>query len=98
MRRDFIDKFKEISAYIRQHSTQNEVNFVKELNTMVFVTIPKRPFSFQEFKHKPTVAKVYRRALLKKKWNIIYKVESTRIVFIFIYHSSQNVNRLKISD
>ena len=76
---------------------QNEVNFIKELNTMVFVTIPKRPFSFQEFAKKPTTAKVYRKALFKKKWNIIYKVETNRLVFLYIYHSSQNVNRLKIN-
>ena len=96
-RNEFVDKFKEISAYIGEKSILNEVNFIKELNIMVFVTIPKRPFSFQEFAKKPTASKVYRRSLFKKKWNIIYKVETTRLVFLYIYHSSQNVNKIKVN-
>ncbi len=75
---------------------QGAEQFLAELEQLVFDKIPKQPTAFPEFQKKPTKAKVYRKALCRKKWNVIYKIEPKRILFIYIYHSSRNIDRIKI--
>ncbi len=91
----FIREFKAIRNYIRGHTVLGAEKFASELENLVLKKIPSQPFSFPEFKKKPTTAKVYRKAIFKKKWNVIYKVEPNRIVYIAIYYSRRNVDRMR---
>ncbi len=92
----FLKEVNSISNYLLQHTQQGTEQFLAELEQLVFDKIPKQPTAFPEFQKKPTKAKVYRKALCRKKWNVIYKIEPKRILFIYIYHSSRNIDRIKI--
>lgn len=94
IRRKFTRQVDAAAKYLHENTSQKADEFVEELEELIREKIPKFPFSHPEFSKKPTKDKVYRRAIFRKKWNVVYKVSETTIVFGFFYHSSRDVDKL----
>ncbi len=92
--KDFVVEVRRIQKYLRQFSSQSAIKFVVNLDKLIFEKIALRPTSFPEFKYKRTPNKIFRRAIYKKKYVVVYKLESTKITLVFIYHSSRNPENL----
>jgi len=91
----FVRELSGTLRYIGEHSLYAKDKFVDDLLVMVSKKIPQQPFIFPEFQKMPTLDKVYRKAIFKKKWNLIYKVETNRLIFLSIFHSSRDVAKMK---
>lgn len=96
LRRKFIIQVDSAAEFIREKTDQKAVVFIEEIEELIYEKIPLFPFSHPEFLRKPTKEKVYRKAVFRKKWNIIYKVSETTIVFVYFYHSSRNPENLDV--
>lgn len=93
---NFIAELEEIKEYLGQFGNQPLQNFLTELEYLLTDRIPNYPESYPEYKKKLTPQKEYRRALFKKKYYVIYRVDSTTIDYILIYHSSRNPDNISI--
>jgi hypothetical protein len=91
----FAKELGTITKYIHELSPQACQDFLLELNQLVYVKIPPQPFRYPEFSILRTQAKVFRKAIFKKKWNVVYKVEPNRLLFISIFHSSRDSSKMK---
>ena len=93
---EFDVALEDMREYLGQFGKQPLKTFMVELNQLITDRIPNHPESFPEYKRKLTQSKQYRRALFKKKYYIIYKIESTSITYIYLYHSSRNPDNILI--
>ena len=91
----FVRDLRAIIEYLDEHSTFASEIFLEELDVVLYEKIPKQPLRFQEFSKMPTVGKVFRRATFKKKWFVVYKVESNQITYISIFHSSRDISKMR---
>ena len=91
----FVKELSGTLRYISQHSLYAKDKFADDLLIMISKKIPQQPFLYPEFQKMRTPGKVYRKAIFKKKWNVIYKVETNRLIFISIFHSSRDISKMK---
>ena len=91
----FLKELTGTLQYISEHSLYAKDKFVDDLMIMISKKIPQQPFLYPEFQKMPTIGKVFRKAIFKKKWNVIYKVETSKLIFISIFHSSRDVSKMK---
>ncbi|MBK8564807.1 MAG: hypothetical protein IPN76_16090 [Saprospiraceae bacterium] len=91
----FVTELNGTLTYISEHSLYAREKFLDDLMILISKKIPPQPFLYPEFSKMRTTAKVFRRALFKKKWNVVYKVEPDRLLFISIFHSSRNIAKMK---
>lgn len=96
LRRKFIRQVDSAADYLRKMGNQKAEDFVDGLEELIFEKIPNFPFSHPEFDKKPTPEKIYRRAIFKQNWKVVYAVSETTIVYIFFYHSSRDIDSLEI--
>jgi hypothetical protein len=91
----FLSNVKQVRSYIRKHSNQSANDFVVDLNEFVFKYIPMQPFAHPEFQLMKTYGKVVRKAIFRKKWNVIYKIGNAELLFVALFHSKRNAKKLK---
>ena len=85
-----------IKQYIRQDSEQHAEWFVAGVYSFVERVIAPLPEAFPEYQGKPTIRRIYRKAVFKKKYIIIYKVLKSKIEVLLIYHGSRNPRSIKV--
>lgn len=93
---EFDVALEDMSEYLGQFGEQPLRTFLKELQKLLTDRIPNHPESFPEYKRKLTQKKQYRRALFKKKYYIIYRIDANAITYIYLYHSSRNPDNIFI--
>lgn len=52
--------------------------------------IPLNPYAFVEYDIMKTPDGSYRRAIFKRSYAIIYRIETDTLVFLDVYHASRN--------
>lgn len=92
----FLHELALIELYIKQNNAKNAHSFVADCFRFIEKRIAPHPHSFPEYKGKKTKTKIYRRAIFKKKYVIIYKVLKTKLEVLLIYHSSRDPNKISI--
>jgi hypothetical protein len=53
---------------------------------------------FVEYPEKQTPEKMYRRAVFRRTYLVIYKVTVTEITFLVVYHASRNPDSIEVAD
>lgn len=95
-REEFMDEVLEVQLFSDSKIKAKGRKFVSEMLDFAMETIATMPFAFPEYIAKPTVDKIYRRAVFQRNYIIIYKVLSNRIEFIKFHHSSRNPDSVEL--
>ena len=93
---EFLDELIELQEYLEAQSKVKGKKFVSRIYDFMMDTIEKMPFMFQEYPHKLTDDKIYRRAIFEVQYVIIYKVNDTEISLLRIHHTSRNPDNIII--
>lgn len=64
------------------------MNFVAE-------RIPLNPYAFVEYDVMKTTDGSYRRAIFKRSYAVIYRIDGTTLIFLDVYHTSRNKGNLE---
>jgi len=83
-----------IKDYIKQDSPQNAEKFVADLKPKMDRVIAY-PETFSPEKSLLTKRRIYRFALYKKRYKIIFKVLETQIIFLDIVHGKRHPDYFK---
>jgi plasmid stabilization system protein ParE len=98
----FKESFTTQLALIQEYTTQYSPKKVRQLTTNIanyaLDVIAANPYIFAEYNGRVTPEKSYRRAIYKQKYVIIYRVTTDQIVFLVIYHASQNPDSVSLSE
>ena len=89
-------------AIIQEYISQYEPRKGRELTTGIanyaLDVIAPNPYTFAEYGLRPTPEKMYRRAVYKRKYIIVYKVTDEQITFLAVYHTSQNPDIISLEE
>ena len=93
----FYDSLDEILDYYEQNNSTTFIQkFLKELDETIIDKIAPRPESHPEYKWKRTPDKVFRRAIFRKNFFIIYKMLPNEIQFLLIIYSGKDLESLPL--
>lgn len=84
-----------MEEYISQQSIQK---FLTDLNDFIIEKIAPYPESHTEYRWKQTPERMYRRAIFKKKYYIVYKVSPESIDFLIFVYAKRDLANLSIED
>ena len=93
---EFLDELIELQEYLEAQSKGRGKKFVSRVYDFMMDTIEKMPFMFQEYPHKLTDDKIYRRAIFETQYVIIYKVIDVEISLLRIHHNSGNPDNINV--
>ena len=93
---EFLDELIELQEYLEAQSKGRGKKFVSRVYDFMMDTIEKMPFMFQEYPHKLTDDKIYRRAIFEVQYVIIYKVNDAEISLLRIHHTSRNPDNINV--
>lgn len=89
-------------AIIQEYISQFELKKGRELTTFlvnyVLDVVAPNHYIFAEYAERLTPEKMYRRAIFKLKYVIIYKVTDEQVTFLAIYHTSQNPDGISLEE
>ena len=94
VKQHFLDSLLEIKQYISQHSPKNADKFVGDLKPKMDRII-ENPETFSPEKNLLTKRRIYRFAIYKKQYKIIFKVLESQIVFLDIVHGKRHPDYFK---
>ncbi len=100
VKQQFLDSLLAIKDYIKQDSPQNAEKFVADLRPKMDRIIAY-PETFSPEKNLLTERRIYRFALYKKHYKIIFKVLDNQIIFLDLVHGKRHpdyLKRLKTTD
>lgn len=92
----FVRELNAIVAYIYDKSPQAGDSFVENLEAFILLKIAKQPYAYPAFLKVPNpLPKIFRKAVFKKKWNVVYKIQPNHLLFISIFHSSRDIDKMR---
>lgn len=94
----FDEGLSDIYDYLAEFSDRSAKSFVKELWELCTNRIANYPESFPEFKLKKTPGKIYRKAIYRKNYYVIYKLEAKRILFLAIFYARRDLSKIIIEE
>lgn len=94
VKQQFLYSLLEIKQYIEQYSSQNAGKFVSDLKSKMDRII-QNPETYSPEKNLLTKRRIYRFAIYKKQYKIIFKVLETRIIFLDIVHGKRQPGYFK---
>ncbi len=94
VKQQFLDSLLEIRAFIAEASPQNAEKFVSDLKPKIHQII-ENPEHFSPEKRLLTKRLLYRFAPYKKRYKIVFKVLSDRLVFLDIVHGHRHPDYFK---
>ena len=92
----FLHSLSIIEEYIGQDSERYAKRFATSVFDFIEKVIAPLPEAFPEYSGKPTKRRIYRKAVFKKRYIIIYKVLKTKVEILLIYHGSRNPRSIKM--
>ncbi len=93
----FIRDLKAVRNWLEENAAQGKgVQFVLELDEFISHKIAPYPTHFMEWPLKITPQKLYRKAMFKKKYVLVFKYIGNSLEFILIYHQKRNPASLKL--
>ena len=100
LKESFTAQLATIQEYVSQYDSIKGKG--RELTTDIanyaLDVIAPNPYMFAEHQGKPTLEKMYRRAIFKRKYIIVYKVTDQQVTFLTIYHTSQNPDTISLEE
>lgn len=94
----FYRKAADIQAYL----SENDPAFARRFTTGIFDfisdVIAPNPYVFAEYLPRQTPEKMFRRAVYKRTYIIIYKVTDTDLDVMTIFHTSQNPDSISLEE
>jgi plasmid stabilization system protein ParE len=94
----FLAQLAEIQMYISEESPLRGRQLTTDLFDFLTDTIAPNPFMFVEYLGKSTVEKLYRRAVFRKNYIVIYKVTDSEILFLTVHHASRNPDSIDLNE
>ncbi len=94
VKQQFLDSLLAIKDYIKQDSPRNAEKFVADLRPKMDRIIAY-PETFSPEKNLLTKRRIYRFALYKKHYKIIFKVLDNQIIFLDLVHGKRHPDYLK---
>jgi len=91
---NFEEQGHQIYNYIQEDSPQSADKMSDELKLLI-QKIQQNPEAYPVERFLLTKRRLYRFALLMKKWKVIYKVTSKLVVFLGIIHTAQHPKEIK---
>ena len=86
----FLEQVAFIQEYIAQFSEKRGRQLTSNLMNFVADRIPLNPYAFVEYSVMKTPDGSYRKAIFKRSYAIIYRIEADNLVFLDVYHTSRN--------
>lgn len=86
----FLEQVALIQEYVAQFSEKRGRELTSDLMNFVSDRIPLNPYAFVEYDVMKTPDGFYRRAIFKRSYAIIYRIETDTLVFLDVYHTSRN--------
>lgn len=95
----FYATIDEVLDFLQEYNSENYIeNFLTELNDFIIDKVVPYPESHTEYRWKRTPERMYRRAIFRKKYYIVYKVTSESISFLVFVSSKRDLPNLPIKD
>ena len=98
LKESFTAQLATIQEYISQYGPRRGRELTTSIANYVLDTIAPNPYIFAEYEGRVTPEKMYRRAVFKRKYIILYKVTNEQIIFLAVYHSSQNPDTISLDE
>lgn len=89
----FLTELAAIQQFIGSFSAQRGRKLTSGIMQFTIERIPMNPYTFVEYAVMKTPEAVYRRAVYKQNYVIIYKIEGTQLFFPDVYHARRDPNR-----
>lgn len=91
---EFDKSLEETYQYLRKDSPEFAERFKDDLIEQMEKIIIN-PMSYPKEELIPVKSGIYRSTVFKKSWKIIYKVMSSLLIFLKLFHVKQNPKKLK---
>ena len=98
LKESFTAQLATIQEYISQFEPKKGRDLTTALANYVLDVVAPNPYIFAEHAGRPTPEKMYRRAIFKRKYIIVYKVTDEQVTFLAIYHTSQNPDGVSLEE
>ncbi|MEZ4962820.1 MAG: hypothetical protein R2830_23545 [Saprospiraceae bacterium] len=93
---NFFSQLDEILDYFEKISPAAAQSFPIDLDNFLLKKIAPRPESHAEYPWKRTPQRLYRRAIFKQKYYVIYKLLPSEIQFLAIVYSRRDLSKMPI--
>jgi len=95
----FYATIDEVLDFLQEYNSGDYIqNFLTELNDFIMNKIVPYPESHTEYRWKQTPERMYRRAIFKKKYYVVYKVTPESISFLAFVSAKRDLPNLPIED
>ena len=92
----FIETLDEILTYLAGYSPRYVQQFTQDLDDLIKNRIAHFPEASPEYKWKRTPQRLYRRAIFKKHYHVIYKIHPQTIEFVVILYSRRDLSKIEV--
>ena len=87
----FLEQVAAIQEYISQFSEKRSRQLTSAMMDFATDRIPLNPYAFVEYSVMKTPDGLYRKAIFKRSYAIIYRIDVEALVFLDVYHTSRNI-------
>ncbi|AQG79964.1 type II toxin-antitoxin system RelE/ParE family toxin [Spirosoma montaniterrae] len=87
---NFLEELAAIQQYVSQFSSVRARKLTSGIMSFTVNKIPLNPHAYVEYTIMKTPDAIYRRALYKHDYAIVYKIQMDSLLFLDVYHTSRN--------
>ncbi|MEZ4904705.1 MAG: type II toxin-antitoxin system RelE/ParE family toxin [Spirosomataceae bacterium] len=95
-RQKFLDELFSIQEYLNFHGGEKSKYLMEDVIDFCVDIIVSNPFAFPECYFLKTDTQLYRRAIFRREYAIVYKVTPLLIDILTIYHTSRDDRELSV--
>jgi hypothetical protein len=96
-KKGFVENTKAIRDWINGNAqTGKGPEFALELEDFILTKIITYPTHYPEWKWKRTKDKLYRRAIFRKKYVLVFKYFPNQVEMLAIYHQSRDASKIEV--
>jgi plasmid stabilization system protein ParE len=92
--KSFVEMLKEQYEYIKDDSPKNADTFKNGISPLID-KISQNPEAYPPVKQLPTKRNLYRFALYKRNWKVVFKNLKSTLIFLGFFHKKQNPEKIK---
>ena len=98
LQQGFLQALLNLEKWAGQHNARKGRELVKRVVDFACDTVAPFPFSFPGFSFPTAPDRALRRAVMGRQYALIYEVQETKLVFIYVYSTYQNLNSLELPE
>ena len=92
----FLDALHGLESWTNQSNTRSGRALVKRVVDFVSDIVAPFPFSFPAFRLPTAPTRALRRAVLDRRYAVIYEVHETELLLVLVYSTHQNADLLEL--